>query len=223
MAACYKIGNVLTVYINFTDHCSDKNIKKAYSLAMKQGLDQSKNFQLVLVGAENTGKTSLISSFLGEEFVEGRPATKGVVMEVCKVYSKDWLRISHSDKSNILHNLIADQCNDEMLKTMASSSISSSQPSSYNPSLTDRKSRFRHSNLLFTSVSLSESIMTPPASGTSEDSHKPYTQDAYVNGGSLQAAQYNADSLIASIWDFPGQVVFHNFHSVFRGEANMPA
>ena len=139
MAACYKIGNVLTVYINFTDHCSDKNIKKAYSLAMKQGLDQSKNFQLVLVGAENTGKTSLISSFLGEEFVEGRPATKGVDMEVCKVYIKDWLRISHSDKSNILHNLIADQCKDEMLKTMAGSSISSSQPSSYNPLITHRQ------------------------------------------------------------------------------------
>ena len=53
---------------------------------MKQGLDQSTNLQLVLIGAENTGKTSLISSFLGEQFVEGQLATKGIDIEVCRVY-----------------------------------------------------------------------------------------------------------------------------------------
>ena len=37
----------------------------------------------------------------------------------------------------------------------------------------------------------------------------------------MQAAQYNADSLIASIWDFPGQVVFHNFHSVFISDSGV--
>ena len=56
----------------------------AYSLAMKEGLDQSRNFQLLLVGGENTGKTSLISSFLGEEFAECQPATKGADITVCK-------------------------------------------------------------------------------------------------------------------------------------------
>ena len=94
----------------FIDHCDEYSIKKVYSLAMKEGLDQSKNFQLLLVGAEKTGKTSLISSFLGEEFVEEQLSTKGADVEVCKVYSKDWMRISHSDKSNILHNQFNDQC-----------------------------------------------------------------------------------------------------------------
>ena len=55
---------------------------------MKEGLDQSKNFQLLLVGAENTGKTSLTSSFLGEEFVEEQLATMGADVEVCKVTVK---------------------------------------------------------------------------------------------------------------------------------------
>ena len=191
---------------------------------MKEGLDQSKNFQLLLVGAENTGKTSLISSFLGEEFVEGRLETKGVEIDVCKVYCKDWMRISHSDKSNILHNQFTDQCKYKMLETIGNSFVSSSsqspsQPSSHDPSLTDRKSSFTRSNVLFTTVSLSESITAHPGSDASENSFKPHTQD--VQEASLQSAHYNVDSLIASLWDFPGQVVFHNFHSVFISDGGV--
>ena len=75
---------------------------------MKQGHDQSRSFQLLLVGAENTGKT------LGEDFVEGQSATKGVDIAVCKVYCKDWVKISQSDKSNILLNQFSDQCKDNL-------------------------------------------------------------------------------------------------------------
>ena len=69
----------------------------AYSLAMKEGEAESRDLQVLLVGAENTGKTSLISSFLGEKFVEGQSATEGAEVEVCKIYSKNWSRISDSD------------------------------------------------------------------------------------------------------------------------------
>ena len=59
-----------------------------YSLAMKEGEAESRDLQVLLVGAENTGKTCLISSFLGVEFVEGQSATEGAELEVCKIYSK---------------------------------------------------------------------------------------------------------------------------------------
>ena len=193
MFACY----------HYIDHCNDDdNTKKAYSIAMKQGIDQSKNFQLLLVGAENTGKTSLISSFLGEEFVEGQSATRGADLEVCKVFSKDWTRISHSDKRDILHIQFADQCKDDVLKKMANSSITS-KPSSYIP-LT-RKPSITHSDVLFTSV-------PPPTIGTGGDSFKPHPDHKQE---ALKAEQYNSDGQIASLWDFAGQVVFHNSHSVF--------
>ena len=61
--------------------------------------------------------------------------------------------------------------------------------------------------------------MALPTTGTSEDSFEPHPQD--VQEASLKAAQYNADSLIASLWDFPGQVVFHNFHSVFISDSGV--
>ena len=147
---------------NFIAHCrNDDNIKKMYSVVMEQGLDQSMNFQLMLVGAENTGKTSLISSFLGEEFVERQSTTKAD-MEVSKVYCKDWVRISHIDKSNMLHRQFTDHCKDSVLRKMSDSYISS-----------------------------------PPKS------------------------QYQSDILIASLWDFTGQTVFLNSHSVFISESGV--
>ena len=198
--------------VNIIDYCNDDNIKTIYSLAMKQGLDQSTNFQLLLIGAENTGKTSLISSLLGEEFIEKQLATKGADVEVCKVCCKDWIRITHSDKSNILHSQFTDQCKENVLKTMADSYTSSS-PIRCSSHMPLQKSSI-YSDVLFTSVSLTKSMIAPPTVGAdaSEISFQSYpddTQEAPLN------ITYNSDSLIASLWDFAGQVIFHNSHSVF--------
>ena len=176
---------------------------------MKQGLDQSRNFQLLLVGAENTGKTSLISSFLEEDFIEGQLATKGVDVEVCKVYCKDWVKISHSDKSNMLNSQFSDQCKDNVLKTMADSSIPSSpEPPSYNQST--KRSSITHSGVLFTTVPLTKSMMTSPHSDIGNNPYPQCMQEAY-----------DSESLIASLWDFAGQTVFHNSHSVFISDGGV--
>ena len=215
----YLVATLVTMHdVNFIDHCNDDSIRKIYSLVMKQGLDQSMNFQLLLVGAENTGKTSLISSFLGEEFVERRSATKGADVEVCKVYCKDWVRISHSDKSHILHNQFAGQCRDNILKEVVDSNTPSSPKlSSY--SVSRKKSSITYSDVLFTNVSLTKSMTARPTGGTSEDSLKPCPQ--YIQKDSLKAAQCNTDSMIASLWDFAGQTVFHNSHSVFISDGGV--
>ena len=204
--------------VNFAaaEHCNDDNIKKAYSLAMKEGLDHSKNFQLVLVGAENTGKTSLISSFLEEEFIERQLTTKGVDIKVCKVYCKHWVRISHSDKHSTLHNQFTNQCRDNILNTMADSPLLLQQePSYHNPIPT--KSSVTHCDVLFTTVSLTKSMMTS-ASGASTDSFKPWRQKQET---SLDSVQYSSDDPIASLWDFPGQIIFHNSHSVFISDGGV--
>ena len=222
-----------------TEHCNDENIKKAYSLAMKEGIDQSRNFQLLLVGAENTGKTSLISSFLGEKFVEEQSATQGTDIEVCKVYCKDWIRISHSDKTNILHNQFADQCKDNILKKLANSPLSLEMPSSLpyasrsSYSSPSKKSSITYYDVLFTTVPLTKSIMSPSPtksiihfdvlsssapfsnpimarsiSDAGGDSSKPLLQDIH-------------DGPIVSLWDFAGQVIFHNYHSVFISDGGV--
>ena len=182
---------------------------------MKQGLDQSRNFQLLLVGAENTGKTSLISSFLEEDFVERQSTTEGIDVAVCKVYCKDWVKISPSDKSNILHNQFFDQCKGNVLKTVADSSIIPSLPEPTNTAVI-KESSLTHTDVLFTTVPLAKSMMTPPHGGNSFKPHPQNMQEA-----SSQAIQHDSNSLIASLWDFAGQTIFHNSHSVFISDSGV--
>ena len=180
----------------------------AYSLAMKEGEAESRDLQVLLVGAENTGKTCLISSFLGEEFVEGQSATEGAEVEMCKIYSKDWSRISDSEKTNLLHHQFIDQFRGSALKKMLlMKSDVSSAPSSHNV-------------VESTSVVSTESVSAPPTNSTGEGLSEPHPQDvkeAYSN-----TVQYDADSLNAVVWDFPGQVIYHNSHSVFISESGVP-
>ena len=195
-----------------TDHCNDDNIKKAYSLAMKQGLDQYRNFQLFLVGAENTGKTNLISTFLGEEFLEVQLATEGIDVKLCKVDYENWIRIYNSEKSNILHNLFSDQCKGNVLRTMTASSVPPLPvASSYTRSA--KKSSITHSSVLFTTVPLTDSMIAVTHNSTSGNSFKPHRQN--VQEANLKSTQYNSNTMIASLWDFAGQVIFHNSHSIF--------
>ena len=180
----------------------------AYSLAMKEGQAESRDLQVLLVGAENTGKTCLISSFLGEEFVEGQSATEGAEVEVCKIYSKDWSRISDSDKINLLHNQFIDQFRGSAQKMMSQiKSDKSSAPSS-------------HNIVESTGLVSTESVSAPPTNATGEGPPEPHPQD--VVEASSNAVQYDADSLNAVVWDFAGQVIYHNSHSVFISESGVP-
>ena len=105
-----------TTFIEY--YSNDTNVKKAYSVALRGGQAHLKDAQVQVVGAENSGKTCLISSFLGEEFVEGQAATAGADVEVCKVYCTDWIRSSHDDKINYLGNEFVEHSKRNALKYM---------------------------------------------------------------------------------------------------------
>ena len=179
-----------------------------YSLAMKEGEAESRDLQVLLVGAENTGKTCLISSFLGEKFFEGQSATEGADVEVCKIYCKDWSRISDSEKTDLLHHQFIDQFRGSALKMMLPmKSDESSAPSSHNV-------------VGSTGVVSTESVSALPTNYTGEGLPKPHPRD--VLEASSNTIQYDADSLNAVVWDFAGQVIFHNSHSMFISESGVP-
>ena len=180
----------------------------AYSLAMKEGEAESRDLQVLLVGAENTGKTCLISSFLGEEFVEGQSATEGAKVGVCKIYSKDWSRISDSEKIDLLHHQFIDQFRGSTLKKMLPMKSDESSASS------------SHNVVESTGVVFTKSVSAPPTNSIGEGLPEPHPQD--VKEASSNTVQYDADSLNAVVWDFPGQVIYHNSHSVFISESGVP-
>ena len=167
-------------------------MKIAYSLALIDGKAYSKDLQILTVGAENTGKSCLISSFLDEVFIENQEATKGAETKICKIYCKDWRRLSHSDIIVHLHHQFIRQ-----FSTAAQSKLSESRSGKHRDISIRLESNTKHD---FMQQQLPE----------------PHPQDIY--DASTHTAQYDSDSLNAVVWDFAGQVIFHNTHSVFIAE-----
>ena len=77
-----------------------------------------------------------------------------------------------------------------------------------------------HNAVESTSVVSTESVSAPPTNSTGEYLPEPHPQD--VEEASSNTLQYDANSLNAVVWDFPGQVIFHNSHSVFISESGVP-
>ena len=73
-------------------------------MALKQGTTYPRDLTVLLIGTENTGKSSLISTFLGEKFIEKRPATDGAEQQICKAYAKGWKKITKEEKTVQLYS-----------------------------------------------------------------------------------------------------------------------
>ena len=180
-----------------------------YSMAMKEGEAESRDLQLLLVGAENTGKTSLVSSFLGEKFVEGQSATEGAEVAVCRIYSKNWSRISDTDLTNLLHDQFIDQFRNCAQLIPVFKSDENLAPSSHNVVESTGHG-----------VVSTESVITSSSNSVGNSIPEPHPRD--VIEACSNTVQYDADSLNAVVWDFPGQVIYHNSHSVFISESGVP-
>ena len=88
-----------------------------YLHVLKEQQVQTRDLQLLVVGAKNCGKTSLVASLINEEFLEG--TSKEVDVAAQKVFCKDWKRI---DKASDLHDLFIDQVT-QHIKTKCMSSL----------------------------------------------------------------------------------------------------
>ena len=177
----------------------------AYSLAIKQGQAQSRDLQVLLVGAENTGKTCLVASFLGEEFVEGQAATEGADVDVCKIYCRDWKRISHIERSKYLDYQFVEQFKGVTLNSLLP--LKSDNPAVFNTSF---------NTPLGATPGATSSILPNASTDTctfhSSEDHKVFSD----------LKHYNHNSLNGILWDFSGQVIAHNTHSVFISEEGVP-
>ena len=190
-------------------YSNNTNVKKAYSMALRGGRAQLKYTQVQVVGAENSGKTCLISSFLGEEFVEGQAATAGIDMEVCKVYCTNWIRSSHHDKINYLGNEFVEHSKRNALKYMILQATMN----------LDQRATSQKVVALPSSPVVEHKIVSKATDNSFLTDNTP-TDDLHKN--KLQsvdedqvAMQYD---LIAVFWDFAGQIIFHNSHSVFLSD-----
>ena len=179
-------------------------------MALRGGRAQLKDAQVQVVGAENSGKTCLISSFLDEEFVEGQAATTGAEVGACKVYCKNWTRFSDDEKINHLSNEFAQYFRGSAFKYMIMQNI--------------LKPEQKSSNKEFLNFPRSPAMKRKTVSNkTVASSHKDTTDDLQesniqTTGGDQVAMHYD---LIAVFWDFAGEAIFHNCHSAFISDSSV--
>ena len=181
-------------------------MEKAYSFALKFGEALCRELQILMVGAENTGKSSLIASFLGEGFIEGKPATSGAETEVCKIHCKGWSKVILSDMTVHLHHQFIRQLKENALISLLSSPDQVSPPVSLETEPpTNRPPKRLHKKRYG-----KKSLNLP-------QSHYEDMQEA-----SSCTVTDDPDSINAVVWDFAGQVIFHNTHSIFISENGVP-
>lgn len=173
-------------------------MKLAFAFALKYGTALSRELQVLMIGAEKTGKSCLISSFLGEAFIEGQNATEGADTEVCKIYCKNWSRMNLSDMTNHLHHQFISQFKQQALEALPSSG------SDKKPGASTGLEKGSSTNVLLT-----------------EDLPKPQPKDMQ-EASSSHTPTSDPCSLNAVVWDFAGQVIFHNTHSIFISENGVP-
>ncbi|XP_065902871.1 uncharacterized protein [Dysidea avara] len=173
-----------------------ENMELAYQLALKHGTTFIKDLTVLLIGAENTGKTSLISSFLGERFVENQLATNGAETQILKVYAKGWKRTTDSEKTSHVYGQFIHAVKNSA-KEIAKTPVNE-----------------------YGDIHVSSHIPFIIANPSNEDLPLLSAQD--VNAMSSNDLQYDRESLNIIAWDYAGQVIFHNTHSVFMSENGVP-
>ena len=188
----------------------------AYQLALRQGTTFPRDLAVLLIGCENTGKTSLISTFLGETFIEKRPATDGAETQVCKAYAKGWKRITEEDKTVHLYGQFIHAIREN-------AKIMKGQHTHFSP----KPDNVSQSTKLGTSSSSSASgfpvvPLPPKLSQSKEKLPQLSTQDLEEITWSRYTSQYELDSINVVAWDYAGQVIFHNTHCVFMSENGVP-
>ena len=180
-------------------------MKVAYSSALRKGEAELKDLQIQLVGAENTGKTSLILSFLDEKFVEGQTATTGADAEVCKISSKNWTIFSDHHKPFYYKNMFVQFLRISALNNMIKQN------------LVDPKLKFSN---LESGASLSSAVMKHETSAAgavgslvTDNTIDEIQKESLQDEKGIQTPMEH--DVIAILWDFAGQVIFHNSHSLF--------
>ena len=112
----------------------------AYCLALKEGLAGSFTVQMLMFGAEGSGKTSLVARLLGEDH-DNSPAPKRTDTKFCMIFANNWRKCEQQDLTQRLHNHywyhLSTQANERAsLASLKDQCFSSASPSLHGAAVT---------------------------------------------------------------------------------------
>ena len=206
------------MYAHFSDPKLD-NIKEReiYSLALKEGKSKPCSVRILLVGAENAGKTCLIESLLGEDF-KSHGATQGADINVCRIFATNWSRLKNDQVIERLRNQFLSRLKASVERQLSGEieTPDGDEPSSSTPE--------HEEEALPISTMDGESIQPCSSASLSlrsidEDGLPPMSDDDVR--GAEQSVPVSEDEINAVIWDVSGQTVYHGLLSPFLTEDNV--
>ena len=197
---------------------ADFNISKdAYSLALKDGKARPFSVRILVVGAENSGKTCLVESLLDGEFKSYSTATQGADISVCKFFSTNWSRIQDDQVPQKLQKHF---CSKWKATVMEQSKMESQSDQTTSPSI--------HENYCTPSITVTpaDKENSQVQSNLNRRLSLPIEEEMpVVSMEDLQEVELASpvceNEVNAVIWDVSGQTIYHGLLPAFLTEDNV--
>ena len=202
----------------FTDgEIDDTKDKEAYALALREGKAKPFSIRILIVGAENSGKTCLVESLLGGDFKSYSNATQGADMTVCKFFTTNWLRVQDEQMPKKLQKDFYSKWKATVMEQSfqgdqipSSSSVHESNLEQCIPSIT---------------VTSPGKESTPVQSSLNRQLSLPIDELPELSMEDIKEAELSSplceNEVNAVIWDVSGQTVYHGLLPAFLTEDNV--
>ena len=193
--------------INCLIYSIEKIEKIAYSLALRDGKATGLGIKLLLVGAENVGKSCVAATLIGDPFKESS-ATEGADVEICN--TSNWQKITAQQLSERLqsgyyHNLKENA--ESKTSTAEANVLTEKRPNIFNKVVVKLFSPFKKN---------------PPSTSLAKEEAPTVEVDEIEGAKSTETTiKEQKDGIDVTILDFAGQTQYHNTHSVFIKKNNI--
>ena len=195
---------VLNDIYDYFIYSIEKIEKIAYSLALRDGKATGLGIKLLLVGAENVGKSCIAATLIDDPFKESS-ATEGADVEICN--TSNWQKITTQQLSEKLQSEYF-----HSLKENAESKTSTAKATEKGPNILNKVVVKLFSPFKRNQPSTSAAKQQAPTVGIDE------IEGAKSTEATLKEQK---DGIDVTILDFAGQTQYHNTHSVFIKKHNV--
>ena len=177
--------------------------KKAFQLAMRDGVATSSSFRISVFGPENSGKTCLVSTLFNETYAENE-ATEGADVQICTIYANNWNRCTAQE--------MADKLQLQFFHNLNTSAKEQIRSPSFEASSTTTKKGF---------VSKFKAVFFKSPAATASKPRKAPEVELEVIKQAKAIKISSKDEFTAVVWDYAGQILYLSIHTVFVRKNNI--
>ena len=177
--------------------------RKAFRLAMRDGVANSSSFRLCVFGPENTGKTCLVDTLFDDIFQQ-QEATQGADIHICTIYATNWQKCTPEQ--------MAENIQTQFFHGLNISAEEQVNSPSFQATFTTRKPGFfsKLKAVVFKSTSSSSSQLQDAPEVKLEEMKQ---------AKAIKIISLN--EFTAIVWDFAGQIQYLSTHTIFIRRNNV--